>query len=213
MGLFDMGGGFDLSGLADYLNPIGGASAAVNPPLPDTSAIGNIGGLTPEALRAAGAGGEVNPSPVPPGGVPLPRPNPLQPSPAELAGAVTLNRGLTPPPEPVPPPTPQEPSVGAALMGTGSGVGPTGPTLPGKEGGSTDVSAQAKKPEDRMANLATALKGVQAPKSPEIQKISSPNAPRPTGTIKAGDLQALLLALNAGAGMGGKLPVTLGGRA
>jgi hypothetical protein len=82
---------------------------------------------------------------------------------------------------------------------------------PSGTAGSTDIGARAKTGEDKRPSLAAALKGVVAPKPPEVQKISSPNAPRPTGTIKGGDLQALLMALNAGAGnLNRQLPVTLG---
>ena len=207
MGLFDTGG-FDMEALMRMLSAGGNAGMGG---LPSDSAIGNVGTLTPDMLRAAGAGGptpplpmpEVNPNPVAPGAVPMPRPNPLQPTPAELAGAVTLNSEPNPMVAAPAPPPPQD-GLGAAL--TGEGVGPTGPVLPG---GSTDVSAQARKP-GLQEGLAGALRGVGGIKPPELQRISSPNAPRPTGTIKGGDLQALLMALNAGGqGAGFRLP-TLG---
>jgi hypothetical protein len=82
---------------------------------------------------------------------------------------------------------------------------------PSGTSGATDIGARAKTGVAGRPSLAEALKGVVAPKPPEVQKISSPNAPRPTGTIKGGDLQALLMALNAGAGnLNRQLPTTLG---
>jgi hypothetical protein len=55
------------------------------------------------------------------------------------------------------------------------------------------------------------LKGVQAPAPPALQKIATPNAPRPTGTIKGGELMALLAAIGAGGGgQGGGGGRTLG---
>jgi hypothetical protein len=44
-----------------------------------------------------------------------------------------------------------------------------------------------------------------------LQKIATPNAPRPTGTIKGGELMALLAAIGAGGGgQGGGGGRTLG---
>src|SRR5580765_8700419 len=138
---------------------------------------------------------EVNPNPVT--GVPMPRPNPLQPAPEQIASAVRT--GLPRPdanPEVVPPPavplTSGDGSVGAALTGKTD--------TPAGTSGATDVSARAKTPEDKkLETLATMLKGIKAPADPVLQKISTPAAPRPTSNIKSGDLQSLLLALNAGA--------------
>jgi hypothetical protein len=64
-----------------------------------------------------------------------------------------------------------------------------------------------------MQGLAKALQGVRMPAPPKVQTIATPNAPRP-GTIKGGDLQALLMALNAGGGnIGQRVPMPLfGGR-
>jgi hypothetical protein len=198
MGLFD--GGFDMDALAQMLNPISGAQAA--PMQPDFA--DRFGAAFPNAAAPDLA----NPNPVQPGTIPMPRPNPLQPTPEQLAGATRL--GL---------PGPRDADVGAAL--TQPAIGPTSvggaplgppPTPPEGGGSSTDVSARARNPAEARPSLAQALKGVQAPAAPVLQKISSPNAPRPTGTIKGGDLQALLLALNAGvpALTGRQLPVTLG---
>jgi len=201
MGLFD--GGFDMNALMQMLGPGAANAAGAGGPSFDD----RFGASFPN-----GPGPEMNPNPVPPGGVPLPRPNPLQPSAEEMAGATRtglpgpeMNPALAPP---VVPPG----GVGAALAGTPI-VGPEGPALaPPALGtsGATDISAQSKTPQ--RPGLAEALKGVKAPPEPTLQKISSPNAPRPTGTIKGGDLQALLMALNAGApNLNRQLPVTLGG--
>jgi hypothetical protein len=194
MGLFD--GGFDMDALANMLNPVSSAQAA--PMQPDFA--DRFGAAFPNAAAPDLA----NPNPVQPGTVPMPRPNPLQPTPEQLAGATRL--GL---------PGPRDADVGAALTQpaigpTSTGGAPLGPP-PTPQAGPTDVSAQSKTAEARPS-LAQALKGVQAPAAPVLQKISSPNAPRPTGTIKGGDLQALLMALNAGvpALTGRQLPVTLG---
>ena len=200
-------------GLAEAAGPPGGAWA-------------NTGGITPEQLLASqaatnplppiGATPEVNPSPVPPGVVPLPRPFPGNPATGEVPpGSVTdatRSAGVLPGgvPDIVAPG-----DVGAALVGA---QGPTSlggaqrPTPLQATSPLTDIGGRAKMQDEKIrGGLADALKGVAAPKAPELQRISSPNAPRPTGTIRGGDLQALLLALNAGApALERKLPMTLG---
>src|SRR5882672_211549 len=211
MGLFD--GGFDMNALMQMLGPSAANAAGGGGPSFDE----RFGASFPNGPGAMPP--EVNPSPVPPGGVPLPRPNPLQPSPEEMAGATRL--GL-PRPEgnsAIAPPVVPPGGVGAALSGspiegaqgpTSLGGAPVAPPALGTSG-ATDISAQAKGPAARPS-LAEALKGVKAPPEPTLQKISSPNAPRPTTQIKGGDLQALLMALNAGApNLTRQLPVTLGG--
>jgi hypothetical protein len=73
----------------------------------------------------------------------------------------------------------------------------------------TDVSAQSK--PDGMGKLAETLKGVKMPASPELQRLGTPAAPRPTTQIKGGDLIALLQSLNASPGASSyNLPSTLG---
>jgi hypothetical protein len=195
MGLFD--GGFDMDALAQMLNPVSSAQAA--PMQPDFA--DRFGAAFPNAAAPDLA----NPNPVQPGTVPMPRPNPLQPPPQEVANAVRTG---------LPGPRDTQPAdVGAAL--TQPAIGPTSvggaPLGPPPTPGPMDANAQAK-PGETRPSLAQALKGVSAPPAPVLQKISSPNAPRPTGTIKGGDLQALLMALNAGvpALAGRQLPVTLG---
>jgi hypothetical protein len=117
------------------------------------------------------------------GGVPLPRPRPMG-----LGGPTDLSAA----------------GGGGALEGPTTLGGPGGPTpFAPKAGGGMD--------EKKAAGIASALKGLAAPAPPKVQTVSSPNAPRPTGTIKAGELQALLMALNAAPGAGGiRLPSTLG---
>lgn len=114
-------------------------------------------------------------------------------------------------PTPLPQSDPRKMAMQAGGPGGAAGPitlgGPGGPT-PFSGAGATGTPAdQAKK----AAGIAAALKGVQAPAAPAVQKISTPNAPRPSGTIKGGELQALLSALNAAPGASGiKLPTTLG---
>lgn len=75
----------------------------------------------------------------------------------------------------------------------------------------TDLSA--KKKDDKTPSFADTLKGVKMPAGPELQKLGTPAAPRPTGQIKSGDLIALLQTLGASAGGSGggmNLPSTLG---
>lgn len=76
-------------------------------------------------------------------------------------------------------------------------------------GAPTDVSASKKGPAD---SLLDALKGVKAPAAPELQRLGTPAAPRPTGQVKSGQLLALLQALNVGQPAGQRdLPSTLAG--
>jgi len=203
MGLFD--GGFDMDALMKMIGPdAANAANAIGPNGAPTAP------LTPDALMGspqaqsvlAGVPKPVIPQPITPtevgpGVAPPPTDGrPVEPPPNNI---MTLNAGA-----PEPPVAPG--GIGAALRGTGvdnlqarapaSGAeGPTAPSTP---------SAEPQRP-----SLAQALKGAQMPAAPVQQKISSPNAPRPTGQIKAGDLQALLLALNAAGGPGMPRP-TLG---
>jgi len=195
-GLFD---GLDMESIMQMINPIGSAQAATA-----AQPTSGMGGLTPQAIiNSESARNPINsnaPFPVvPPAGQPY--------DPAPLA-----TRGVTPipiTPDSVAAPTapvmtPEAPaaaaptlddlavenavspnSVGAALTGGGTS-------------GATDISAQSR--GERRPNLAEVLKGTAMPKQPEGQKISTPAAPRPTGTIKSGELIALLTALNSGGG-------------
>lgn len=44
--------------------------------------------------------------------------------------------------------------------------------------------------------LQESLKGVQAPKPPEVQKVGTPSAPQPNANIKAGELLQMILGLS-----------------
>ena len=173
--------------------------------------------LTPNALAASPVANALA-AQAP---VPLPTPRPAGATYDDGQGPFRLDRGIAPALTPsgqsteAVPPKVRIP-VGAALTGEDTvppppGATPPGATPSGGTSGSTDISGRAKTPEEQRASLSQALKGVVAPKPPEIQKISTPNAPRPSGTIKSGELQALLMAFNSGAGnMTRQLPVTLG---
>ena len=196
-GLFGgLGGGFDMDAILRMLNPVGAANAA--PALGPNGAPAafpteqDLLNSAPAALPVAGF------PPEPVGSPSVPRSVTAQPIAPTVASA---------------PPAPAvETDVGAALaappVAAPQSLEARAP-LPGAEG------PVAPSPEDAMASagarrpsLAEALKRVQAPRAPELQKISSPNAPRPTGTIKSGELMALLTALNAG---GAGKPPRLGG--
>jgi hypothetical protein len=68
-----------------------------------------------------------------------------------------------------------------------------------------------------MQRLAEALRGVKAPAAPTAPQLSTPSAPHPTGSVKGGELMALLQSLGGG-GVGGKpaaplsLRTAIGGR-
>lgn len=229
MGLFDGGGGggFDLEALLGMLGP-GAANAAGGPmPMPGFDDATRTAGA--DALRNAAPqnlGQDlVNPNPVPEGTVPLPKPFPgvqdLGGGPPTVPGQPPVQMGLPGPTMNPAIPTAAVPpgGVGAALSGEPI-PGAQGPTsvggaplaAPGGTSGATDISAQAKG-EAKRPSLAEALKGVKAPPEAQLQKIATPNAPRPTTQIRGGDLQALLMALNAGApNMTRQLPVTLGAK-
>jgi len=103
--------------------------------------------------------------------------------------------------------------VGAALTGKTVSVPPTDIRTPVQQQAeaSTDVSAQSKK-DGGPPSLSDALKGVKAPTGPELQRLGTPAAPRPTTQIKGGELLALMQLLNSSgqAGSEYKLPSTLG---
>lgn len=142
---------------------------------------------------------------------------------------VAAARGIPPPKMDMPSWAQTDPTVGAALTGLPVGGVPIPQPRPGgldmsaqsrAPGAPTDITSDAQKAgeatpaaaDGKRTDLATALRGVTAPKPPELQKISSPSPPRAGVAIKSGELQAILQALNAGPGPGGglKLPSTLG---
>lgn len=183
-------------------------------------------GMDPTFAQRFQGGG---PPPVMP---PMPPPMPTGPTPAqspispEALAATAAARGIPPPAQDAsvnPGDSMRMPDAGAVedwRRSSGPG-GEVGAALTGNSPGApTDITSQAqkssmatpmKKEEDKMGDFAKALRGVKAPADPVMQKISSPNAPRPTTQIKGGDIMALLQALNAAPGAGGlKLPSTLG---
>lgn len=100
--------------------------------------------------------------------------------------------------------------LGAELRGP-SGPAPTDIRSDAQKAsvGSTEMSAQAR--PSAMDQFAQTLKGVKMPAGPELQRLGTPSAPRPTTQIKGGDIIALLQALNAAPGGDSyKLPSTLG---
>lgn len=193
MGLFDTTDGIDWASL---MNPM-------SMPEPNILQPGKTPGVLPN-----------------PGQLPGPMDSPISP---EILAKNAAARGIPPPPVDLQPSAASS-DVGAAL--TGSTV-----PLPRARPTSTDVGAQSRGPGapmditseaqkagetpaaagEKKGTFLDALKGVKAPPNPELQKISTPAAPRVSTAIKGGDLQALLLALNAAPGAGGlKLPSTLG---
>lgn len=165
----------------------------------------------------------------PSGVAPNVAPNPMQSpiSPEALARNVAA-RGIPPPPQDFTPSAPvtgrEEPTrlygstfgpqdsgndVGAALTGKTAQMplDIRSPVQKEQQDAPTDVSAQKK--EGRLDKFAEGLKGVKAPPNPELQRISTPAAPRLTNAIKGGELAALLQALYGGGGA--QLPMTLGG--
>jgi hypothetical protein len=96
----------------------------------------------------------------------------------------------------------------------GAPASPVSPSGVPKPQTSTDMSSQGKQPEGEKPapSLADSLRGVKAPAAPDLQRLGTPAAPRPTNQIKGGEILALLQAMNAG-GQGVsnyQLPSTLG---
>lgn len=89
---------------------------------------------------------------------------------------------------------PQPQSLGAALVGPEQAQAQAAP-----QAGGFDAS-----------KLTKALSGVQAPKSPDVVKPSTPAAPQ-MRAIQSGELLALLQSLGAGRAQAAARPVTLGG--
>jgi len=198
MGLFD--GGFDLEALTQMLNPIGSAAAAGGVG-PNGAPIGmpteqQLLNSAPAQMPMAPPQVPEIPPPTPVRTIPQPSiaapvPPPAAPATPDNLGAVLAGNDVAP-----------LPPAAQSLEARAPAMDAEGPTAPG----APEMNAQA----SQRPSLAQALKGVKAPEAPVLQKISTPNAPRATGQIKAGDLQALLMALNAGGGAPGK-PVRLGG--
>lgn len=123
------------------------------------------------------------------------------------------------------------PPAGGRAMPTASGVGTTMPNpgaspwdptpvqgpgpaspMPTKMGGIPGVAGTPTEAEAAMAQgksgggaperLLAALRGIKAPPNPEMPKVGTPAAPRPTNQIKQGQLLALLQMMGARPGLG-----------
>lgn len=160
----------------------------------------------------------------------LPQPGMQSPISPEALASSAAARGVPPPPVDLTPPM-RMPDAGAvdawrngvdADMGGKPGeVGAalTGKTMPldirppvqqQQQDGATDMLTQSK-PKSGMDKFSETLKGVKMPASPELQRLGTPAAPRPTTQIKGGDLIAFLQSLNASPGAASyNLPSTLG---
>lgn len=86
---------------------------------------------------------------------------------------------------PQPPPAPPVPGPGVAAPGMPMDLAAIGGLPTGPQGTKWTGTPAYQKNYD-------ALKGIKAPAAPQQQRISSPNAPRPTGHIQQGGLAALL---------------------
>lgn len=152
-------------------------------------------------------------------GAPPMDPNMTSPISPENLAKNAAARGIPPPPVDLAPAAANG-SVGAALTGNTVPVPQPRPAAAGAPGAPMDIRPPAQvageaagagaQPQQR-GGLAEALKGVKMPAGPELQKLGTPAAPRVSTAIKGGDLQALLMALNASPGASEyKLPSTLG---
>lgn len=184
--------------------PTPGMTAETMPTMPSSP-------ISPEALAAHAAARGIPPPPVD-----------LQPQNTNVGAALT-GTGL-------PGDTPYRMPDQAAVTDWRNGVDqdmtrtPGAPAAPVTASGSpnpnaapsgnTEVSASKKTGDkDKTPSFTDALKGVKMPAGPELQKLGTPAAPKPTNQIKGGDLIAMLQALGAGgaaAGGGMSLPSTLG---
>lgn len=138
-------------------------------------------------------------------------PNMESPVSPEFLAKNMAARGILPPPVDIAPG-----DVGAALTGTTVPMPMARPTMGGGGAPSApmDITSDAQKAGEGTpkpgGSMMDALKGVKAPAAPEVQRISSPSAPRPTTQIKGGDIIALLQSLSQGKQGGLDLPSTLG---
>lgn len=182
--------------------PTPGMTAETMPTMPSSP-------ITPEALAAQAAAR----------GIPPPKVD-LQPQNTNVGAAIT-GTGL---PGDTPFRMPGEEAVNAwrgatdnMMQNTTTGGPSVGapmdlktPAQKTDEAKPTDMSSQ-NKPGDKTPSFADTLRGTKMPTSPELQKLGTPAAPRPTGQIKGGEILALLQAMSAGGAGGGlNLPSTLG---
>lgn len=151
-------------------------------------------------------------------GAPPVNPNMQSPIAPEVLAKNAAARGIPPPPVDLAPAAAGPGSVGAALTGNTVPVPQPRPAGAGAPGAPMDIRSPAQQAGEgadqqgqKPGGLAEALKGVKAPASPELQRLGTPAAPKISTAIKGGDLQALLMALNAAPGASDyKLPSTLG---
>lgn len=164
----------------------------------------------------------------PQGVAPNPMESPISP---EVLARNAAARGIPPPPVDLTPQAPAAPTgheeptrlygstfgpeggsdVGAALTGktVQAPMDIRPPIQQQQQDAPTDVSAQKK--DGKLDKFAEGLKGVKAPANPELQRVSTPAAPRPTNSIRGGELMALLQLLGGPSGAAPQLPTTLGG--
>lgn len=167
-----------------------------NPPIPGTPGAG--GAMAGYENMAPPMGQPAVPFAVPsPQALGMP-PTALDTGPTDIGAALA---GSVPMPRPRPMP--------GDIQGPATGPGaPMDISTPGAQANPTGM------PEKSMSDkLMETLKGVKMPAGPELQRLGTPAAPRPTTQIKGGDLMALLAAAGGGQGSQGidyKLPSTLG---
>ncbi len=135
-------------------------------------------------VGSALSGQPIVPFPSPP----RPQVSPVGPSPTDMSGS------------------PRSPGTGAPMN-----INPMGQEFIPSAVGTTPNPVNPGSAKPMADRIVDALKGVKAPASPELQRISTPPPPRPTSAIKSGDLMALLAAMSGGGGGSGpKLPSTRG---
>lgn len=157
---------------------------------------------------SGGQGSFVDPGAVtPPPAVPPPAPPMLPPQVSPMADTVppvNVGSALT---GNVPIPQPRPANIGGVA---GPAQGPGAPLNIVPPGAGTETPPPAAPQSNRLLET---LRGVKMPQGPELQRVATPAAPRPTSQIKSGELLALLQAAGgpaAGGGVDYKLPSTLG---
>lgn len=100
----------------------------------------------------------------------------------------------------------------APLVPNNPAVQPNAQTPLGTDASAAGSPMDATKKEKPFGEkLAETLKGVKMPVPPTPQKVGTPGAPHPSGSIKTGELLSMLLSMQpGGAQQGMQLPQTLG---